>query len=485
MYKNQNKIIGRTEEKRMLEKLYRSQRAEFLAIYGRRRVGKTFLVREFFKDKGVFFEITGSYNVKNIDQLQNFHTEFCALFKNETDYSSPKNWKEALNRLKSNIKKIDKKQKIILFFDELPWLASLKSDFLSALDYMWNRHFSTMGNVLLIVSGSAASWMISNVINNTGGLYGRLSAHLRLLPFNLSETEEYLLSFGIELTKKQICEIYMITGGVPKYLSYLEAGKSATINIHELCFKPQSPLLTEFYKLYHSLFKNAEMHLLIIRALSKKRRGLSRLELLKETSLPNNGKTSEILQELEESGFIMTMPEIGKKSRNMRFYLNDEYSLFYLNWIEPEKGILLQGVEKDYWIKKQTSPSWRSWAGFAFENLCLKHVSQIKEALQIGGVSTTSGYWKSMAKGKKEIEIDLVIDRADSCMNLCEIKFYNVEFVVTKSYAKELMKKKDLFYEHTKTKKALFVTLITPFGVRENANFLSAVENQLSIEALF
>ncbi|NGX33986.1 MAG: hypothetical protein K1060chlam1_00330 [Candidatus Anoxychlamydiales bacterium] len=485
MLASKNSIIGRKDEKKLLEKLYRSQRAEFLAIYGRRRVGKTFLVREFFKDKGVLFEITGSYNVRNSDQLQNFHTEFCALFKNESGSDLPKNWKEALNRIKTSIKKIDKKQKIILFFDELPWLASSKSDFLSALDYMWNRHFSTMPNVLLIVSGSAASWMISNVINNTGGLYGRLSAHLRLLPFNLSETEEYLIAHGIELTKKQICEIYMITGGVPKYLSYLEAGKSATINIHELCFKPQSPLLTEFYKLYHSLFKNAEIHLQVIRVLSKKRRGLTRLELLKEANLSTSGRTSEVLQELEESGFIMTMPEIGKKLREMRYYLNDEYSLFYLNWIEPEKGILLQGVEKDYWIKRQVTPSWRSWAGFAFENLCLKHVSQIKDALQIGGVSTTSGYWKAMVNGKKEIEIDLVIDRADNCMNLCEIKFYNVEFVVTKTYAKELMKKKALFYERTKTKKALFITLITPYGVRENVNFLDAVENQLSVEALF
>lgn len=480
-----DKIIGRKDEKKLLEKLYRSSKAEFLAIYGRRRVGKTFLIREFFKDKGVFFEITGAYNVRNIDQLQNFHLEFCALFKNESDLSIPKNWKEALDRVKSSIKKIDKKQKIVLFFDELPWLASSKSDFLSALDYMWNRHFSTMSNVLLIVSGSAASWMISNVINNTGGLYGRLSAHLRLLPFNLSETEEYLIAHKIDLTKKQICEIYMIIGGVPQYLSYLEAGKSATINIHELCFKPQSPLLTEFHKLYHSLFKNAELHLLIVRALSNKRRGLSRLEMLKGAGLQNSGRIGDILQELEESGFIMTLPEVGKKTRDMRYYLNDEYSLFYLNWIEPEKGSLLQGVEKDYWIKRQTSPSWRSWAGFAFENLCLKHILQIKEALQIGGVSTISGYWKTMINGKKEIEIDLVIDRADNCMNLCEIKFHNVEFAITKTYAKELMKKKALFYERTKTKKALFTTLITPYGVRENANFFDAVENQLSIEALF
>lgn len=480
----ENKIIGRLPEKKILKRLYESKNVEFLAVYGRRRVGKTFLIREFFKDKGIYFEITGSFNASVAEQLQNFHTEYCAFFDSEM-MKPPKNWNEAFVRLKDGIQKIKSSQKIVVFLDELPWRASEKSNFLSALTYAWNRHFSSMSNLLLIVAGSAASWMISNLINNTGGLYGRLSSHLRLLPFNLSETEEYLFSKRIKLPRKQICEIYMVTGGVPKYLSYLEPGLSSTQNIHNLCFKPQSPLLTEFYKLYYSLFKDAKKHLKIVRTLSKKRRGLNRFELLKKTKLSGGGRTSEILSELEESGFILVLPEIGKKVRNMRYYLNDEYTFFYLNWIDENKGALLQGVEKDYWIKHQSTIAWKSWAGFSFESLCLKHILQIKEALKIGGVSTTSGYWAAAKDGKKEVEIDLVIDRSDNCINLCEIKFSDREFVISKEYAKSLIRKKDLFLKKTKTKKALFTTIITPFGTLENQNYLNSVEKQLSLESLF
>ncbi len=480
-----DKVIGRKREKQVLKKLYLSKSAEFLAIYGRRRVGKTHLIRNFFKDKGVFFEITGAFNIKTKEQLENFHTEFSSMFDQKESKNPPKNWREAFNRLKKSVEKIEGEQKVVLFFDELPWLSSSRSGFLSALDYAWNRHFSEMPNVLLIVSGSAASWMISHVINNTGGLYGRLSAHLRLLPFTLAETEEYLKSRGIEISKKQICEIYMATGGVPKYLSYVEGGLSALQNIHQLCFMPQSPLLTEFHKLYYSLFQNAENHLQVMRALASKRRGMARSELLKASKLSNSGQTSQVLKELEESGFIASLPELGKKTRGSRYYLNDEYTLFYLKWIEPNKGNLLRGVEKEYWIKKQSDSSWKSWAGFAFESLCLKHVPQIKEALQIGGVSTSSGYWKSDLNGRKEVEVDLVIDRADQCINLCEIKFCTTEHTVTKSYAEEFNQKKALFQERTKTKKSLFITLITPYGVKENAHFHNVVNNQIKLEALF
>ena len=478
-------IIGRSEEKRILEKLYRSPKAEFLAIYGRRRIGKTYLIRNYFRGKGIFFEITGTFNINCKDQLENFHSEYSALFDGDTYSLPPKNWREAFDRLRKSVKKIKSEQKIVLFFDELPWLASPRSGFLAAIDYAWNRHFSAMPNIFLVVSGSAASWMINRVINNTGGLYGRLSAHLRLLPFSLAETEQYLKSQDIHLPRKQVCEIYMVTGGIPKYLSYLERGFSAASNIHYLCFTPQSPLLTEFHKLYHSLFQDAEKHLQVMRTLAKKRRGMSRTDLIKEAKLNSSGRTSLILRELEESGFIMTLPEVGKKSRGTRYYLNDEYTLFYLKWIEPEKGMLLRGVEKEYWIKKQASSPWKSWAGFAFESLCLKHIPEIKHSLHIGGVSTSSGYWKSDINGKKEFEIDLVIDRADQCINLCEIKFCNEEYSLIKTYAEELSKKKSLFQKRTQTKKGLFVTMITPFKIKENMYTQSVIDHNLSLDALF
>lgn len=481
----QKQIIGRKEEIHLLDRLYRSQNAEFLAVYGRRRIGKTFLITQFFKDKGIFFEITGAPNTTTTEQLINFHDEFCALFTSEAIIKTPKNWSEAFRRLREALKKINPSQKIILFFDELPWLATARSQFLAALDYNWNRHFSRMPNVLLIVCGSAASWMVNQIVNNKGGLYGRLSAHLRLLPFTFSETEEYLQSRGINLPRTQICELYMVTGGVPKYLSYLEQGLSATQCIHSLCFTPQAPLLTEFHKLYHSLFRHPEPHLKIVSALANRRRGLLRSELLKEAQLKDSGRASEILNELLESGFLMMMPQIGKQVREARYYLSDEYSLFYFNWIDPVKSTLLHGVDKDYWITRQNSQAWRIWVGYAFETLCLKHIDKIKNALGISAVSTTSGYWKSVVEGKKESEIDLVIDRADQCINLCEIKFHAESYEMDAAYAKELLRKKELFRKRTKTRKALFTTLITTYGATKNSAYLSSVDNQLTLDQLF
>ena len=485
MKKKSLPVIGRREEKRLLHRLYDSKNAEFLAIYGRRRVGKTYLIRNYFKDQGLFFEITGAHNARTKEQLENFHTEHSALFGNQEGEPSPKSWSEAFNRLRKSIESINSTSKIIVFLDELPWLASPRSGFLAALDYAWNRHFSGMQNVLLIVSGSAASWMINHVVNNTGGLYGRLSAHLRLIPFTLSETEEYLQSRNISLPRKQICEIYMVTGGVPKYLSYIEKGLSATQNIEHLCFKPQSPLLTEFYKLYKSLFHSAETHLQIMKALAKKRRGLPRSELQRSAKLRSKSQTDLVLRELEEAGFIDTLPETNKKSQETSYRISDEYTLFYLKWIEPEKGTILRGVEKDYWVKRSAQPGWSSWAGFAFESLCLKHIGELKMALQIGGVSTKSSYWKAVEDGKIVSEIDLVIDRADQCINLCEIKFCNQEYAITKQYAQDLIRKKDRFQVGTKSKKGLFTTLITPYGVKKNMHYHSCIDHQLTLEAFF
>ncbi len=480
-------IIGREEEKKILQRLYASTRAEFLAVYGRRRIGKTYLITEFFKDKGIFFEITGFPKATRAEQLLNFHREFCALFKKEDGGVPPKDWSEAFHRLQLVLKDYGA-TKIILFFDEMPWLAHKGSNFLGALDYFWNRHASRMPNVFLVVCGSAASWMIHHVLNSKGGLYGRLSAHIRLRPFKLAEVEKYLHAQHIDLNRKQICELYMVAGGVPKYLSHLERGNSAAQLIHQLCFTSQAPLLTEFHKLYHSLFSKPEAHIAIIKALAQKRKGLTRQELNKALGSETSRATTKILRELEESGFIALIPELGKKVKDSLFVLTDEYSLFYLDWIDDAKHRILQNDDPSYWIKQEASSSWESWAGYAFESICLKHIYNIKEALKIGGVLTQESHWRFVASpgnAEKGVQIDLVIDRADQCINLCEIKFSNKRFVVTKQYAEELERKKRIFKEKTKTKKAVFVTLITPYGAEENSHYLSIVDNQLSVDHLF
>lgn len=475
------KIIGRKQEIRILERLYQSKKAEFLAIYGRRRIGKTFLIHQFFKDSSVYFEVTGSHKASKTEQLANFYREFVALFKQEADIRlPPKSWGEAFYELKEAISTIPASQKIILFFDELPWLASPKSGFLQALDYFWNRHASRMPNVLIIVCGSAASWMIKKVINNRGGLHGRLSAEIRLQPFSLSEVDQFLHEHHIHLTHKQVAEIYMATGGVPKYLTYIERGQSSAQIINSLCFMPQSPLLQEFHKLYESLFDDAQKHVKIVRLLGEHHYGMKQMELFRTAGLSIGGRSQELLEELEASGFIVRSPHYGKQTKDRSCRLVDEYSLFYLTWIDPVKHNLLRGSDKNYWHKLHSTPPWNAWAGYVFETICLQHVRKIKEALEIGGISTNESHWRC-----EGAQIDLVIERADQCINLCEINFYNSVYVMTRKDAEDLERKKKLFYESTKTKKAIFITLITPYGADENEYYLRIVDNQLTLDALF
>lgn len=473
-------IIGREKERAILTKLLHSKKAEFLAIYGRRRIGKTFLIHEFFKDKGIYLLVTGTKKAPKSEQLKNFYRGLCALFPNANQEERPKEWSDAFDMLLKEIQKLNPSTKFILFMDELPWLATAKSGLLPALDYFWNHHLSRMPNVILIVCGSAAHWMIKKVINDKGGLHGRLSAQIRLEAFTLTETEHFLIEQGTRFKRKQLIELYMAIGGIAKYLTQILPGKSPTQIINELCFSPNGSLFTEFSKLYASLFESPESHISIVRALAKKRKGLLLHDLLKEANLSQGGGSTDILLELEEAGFIMTLPAFGKQSKERLFRLMDEYSLFYLSWVEEVKSSILRDFDKEYWNKMSKTPAWLTWAGHTFENICLKHSGKIKEALGLGGITTWESHWKN-----KEAEIDLVIDRADDCINLCEIKFCNDEFKITKSYAKVLERKKKIFQKVTGTRKTIFLTMITPFGVIENSHYVGLVDQQLTLDALF
>jgi len=481
-------IIGRQAEQAVLNKLYKQSNAVFLALYGRRRVGKTYLIDEFFRDKGIFFELTGSKKASKKEQLRNFFHEFLTLFPQNQTKAAPEDWGEAFHYLHQAIETIDQQQKIIIFLDELPWLAAPRSGFLGALEYIWNRHFSRRKNLILIVCGSAASWMIKKVINNKAGLYGRLTLSLPLYPFNLREMEQFLKAKHVELDRKQIVELFMVTGGIGAYLNHIVPGQSVAQNINQLCFRPSAPLFLEFNNLFQSLFSHSEKHLSIIKALAMKRRGLTQKALLKAANLPASGRTTEVLDELSTCGFIAALPTFGKVLKERKFRLVDEYSYFYLSWIQPVYLAILRGSNTEYWQQIFTSSSWLSWAGYAFENTCLKHIIKIKQALGIAAVNTTAAYWQYIPKKNSEetgAEIDLIIDRADGCINLCEIKFCNAEFKIDKAYAKNLLNKKEVFREKTGTKKSLFTTLITPFGTIENSHYQSTVQNQITLDDLF
>jgi AAA+ ATPase superfamily predicted ATPase len=468
-----NTIFGRGNEIKILEQLLNSPKPEFLAIYGRRRVGKTYLIHEYFKDKGLYFCVTGSMNSNKKLQLRKFYRELLNIFPDLRDLKEPNDWDEALYALKEAILKIDKSKKVIIFFDELPWLASNRSGFLQALEYIWNQYLSHLNNVLVVVCGSAANWIIKKVINNKGGLYGRLSEVIKLSAFNLDETEKFLISQNIKLSHKQITELYMTLGGIAKYLTYVKPGESVAQTINRLCFTPQGQLVGEFNNLYQSLFEDSQKHVQIIKELAKKKNGVFQKDLLESLKMSSGGQFSSIIEELEESGFIATSPEFNKKLKDKRIWLVDEYSYFYICWMEPTKSSIILGNDRDYWLKINIDPRWKTWAGYAFESICFKHVAQIKRKLGIAAVLTQEFQWSYRPKDQSEkgAQIDLIIDRKDDCINLCEIKFHQTEFTIDQNYARELQRKIDVFREQTKTTKTIFLTLITPYGVRKNEYF--------------
>lgn len=476
-------IFARERELKILERLYRSGKPEFLAVYGRRRVGKTFLIREFFKGKGLYFSLTGIKGARISKQLRNFVEEFKRVFK-PSKYTPPKDWFEAFSQLRKAIETVKGKDRLILFFDELPWLATPRSGFLEDLDHFWNNYVSGNPRVVMIVCGSAASWMIKKIIQNKGGLHGRLTAEMRLLPFSLQETEQFLHQQGIALNRRAVVDIYMAIGGVPKYLSYVRKGQSALHTINHLCFG--GPLENEFDELYSSLFEHSHRHISIVKTLAKHPGGLTKVEIATKTGLSAGGGMNLVLEELEQSGFILSIRNFGKQKKESRFRLMDEYSLFYLKWAAKAQEANLRAHNEKFWINVSNSPLGLSWAGYAFEMLCLKHLPSIKEALGIAGVLTTASGWlyKPSKKQDKGTQIDLLIDRADNCINLCEIKYCNEEFTIDKACDKNLRDKKSLFNKYTKTKKSVFLTLITPYGIHNNS-YCNTVDVSLTLDALF
>ena len=480
-----SQIIARQQEIKTLNKINSSGKPEFLAIYGRRRVGKTFLIREFFRNQGTYFHITGVKDTPMKKQLRNFMDEFKRVFKTHS-IISPKDWQEAFSLLRDAIDETPGSERIILFFDELPWLATHRSGFLQDLDYFWNRYLSTNNRIVLTVCGSAAAWMIRKIVQHKGGLHGRLTATIQLKPFDLAETELFIKSQGVNLDRRQIIEIYMAIGGIPKYLTYVERGLSSMQLINKICFN--GPLVNEFEELYSSLFEDYDRYVLIVRSLAKRNQGLTKTEISESTGITAGGGMNVILEDLERSGFILLIPYLGKIKKNLRYRLLDEYSLFYIKWIEKAKTLNIGGVDSNFWINMEGSPESRAWAGYTFEGICMKHLPAIKEVLGISGVITqTSGWFYKPTKktSDKGAQIDLVIDRADNCINLCEIKFSNDEFIITKSYEQELRQRKSIFIDKTDTKKTIFLTFITLYGISKEAGYFGIVDKELTMNDLF
>ena len=470
-----NNIIGRIEEIQRLTDYVNSDKAEFLVIYGRRRVGKTFLVKQFFKEKFTFY-LSGAENASKKQQLFNFSV---ALNKcSGMDFSPVDSWQKAFVQLEKYLQNVKTRGRKVIFIDEMPWLDNAKSGFLSAFEYFWNTYASSKKEIFLVVCGSATSWIMNKIIRNRGGLHNRVTCQFFLQPFTLHETEQFLKSKKIVLSRFQIAECYMIMGGIPYYLEQLEKRYSLEQNIDNLFFKRSNTLRNEFSKIYSSLFKSPQKYMQIVEILAQKRKGLLREEIVKFLKIPDGGGLTAILEELVLCGFISVNNNFSTAKNNKLYQLIDFYSLFYTHFEKDGKI-----SDQNFWTNTINTPLHNAWTGFSFELLCQSHMEQIRRKLGISGVITYTSSWRSRSEDDN-VQIDLIIDRNDNVINICEIKFSRKEFVIAKEYDKNLRNKVWTFVENTHTKKAVHITMITTYGLKHN-EFRGNIQSEVTLDDLF
>ena len=471
-------MIGRKKEIEQLKKLYCSNRPELVAVYGRRRVGKTFLINETFKNN-FFFKHSGlsldesEDNKKTKIQLKSF-SKSLSLYGMDVD-KEIEDWFEAFFYLTKFIMQSEDKSRKVIFIDELPWLDTKGSNFISAFEGFWNSFACARKDLLVIICGSATSWIENNLINNTGGLYGRVTYEIKLNPFNLCETKEFLESNGVNYSLYDITQAYMIFGGIPYYLNYIDNRSSLAQNVDNLFFKKNGLLSLEFDRLFDSVFSFSEKAKAIIQLLSTNNIGFSRMEIAKKLGLSDGGILSKYLNSLEASDFIIKYVPFNFSKRDIHYKLVDPFCIFFI------KFVLDKSEKENLWVEDSTSQKISSWRGYAFENVCFNHISQIKFALGILGVSTTTSAFYNKEDG---YQIDLMIIRKDNIINLCEIKFYSEEFKVTKDYFLAINRRTNLLKEKINKKYTIMNTLISTYGLFKNEYYFS-FSNSIILEDLY
>ena len=477
-----DKLIGRVREMRELDRACQSKRSELVILYGRRRVGKTFLVRSYFHDTDDF-HFVGAHNKKQAVQLSNFRK---ALIRyGYADAPELKDWTQAFDCLAELLEKSQSARKIV-FIDEMPWIDAKQSDFLTSFEYFWNGWVAERDDIVLVACGSATSWMKEKLEQNQGGLHNRKTRKIYLRPFTLHECQEYLLNQGIDWDEYQITQCYMVIGGVPYYLSLLRPELSLPQNIDELFFRRNADLREEFNELYPALFKKADRYIAVVRFLATNRQGFQRADIEKATGFSGGGLT-KILQNLERCDFISTYSQYGCNKKMTLYRLCDFYTIFYLKYVENDNS-----RDEQFWSHHCNDRGVESWEGFTFEQICLAHLDQIKQGLGISGMATESSAWRYVVKKneaeddtrKRGTQIDLVIKRADKIIHLCEMKFASSEYTITADYAEKLRYRQGLFMNENKLKHGTVFTFVTPYGVAKG-KYSSMLHSELTLQDLF
>ena len=478
-------MIGRKKELQRLKDLYNSNKAELVAIYGRRRVGKTYLVNECFKGK-ILFRHAGLSPVEMDDmpggsplrkQLKHFYNSL--LLHGMKRSRCPDNWLDAFLMLELFLESKDKGKRILVFLDELPWMDTQKSGFITAFEGFWNSWACCHDNVMVVVCGSATSWIMDKLINNHGGLYGRVTYEIKLSPFTLKECEDFFREKRIKISKYDIIQAYMITGGIPYYLGYYEKGLSLAQNVDHLFFEKNAPLKNEYERLFNSVFSNSEMMKALVELLNTKNSGYTRAEISGKSGYSKGGTLSEALKALAASDFVIRYTPFGMGKREACYKLVDPFCIFYLKFVKGQDGL-----DASFWQKNIVSHQVVSWRGIAFENICFNHAEQIKIALGISGVSTRQSAWSKRADDEDGTQIDLLIERNDHVVNMCELKFYNKDFVVDKYYHRTLETRQGLLEEAIPRGMIVHSTLVTTYGLKYN-EYSGDFDSVITMEDLF
>lgn len=476
-------IIGRKKEQKTLGELYNSKQAEFVVVYGRRRVGKTFLVREYFEGNFTFhhtalspFEMTENDSELLLKQQLRVFGESLRAFGDYHD-GTPEDWIQAFSWLREFLVRQPKRKRTLVFLDELPWMDTPRSGFVTAFEHFWNGWGAGQHNLMLIVCGSAASWINDKLLNNTSGLYGRTTCEIHLSPFSLSECKSFFKSRNVVMDDYDLLQCHMIMGGIPYYMSYVEKGMSLAQNIDNLFFSKGGKLQLEFGRLFRSLFVDSGKYENIVRFLSKKRDGYTRKEITEGLKINSGGGLTNMLQSLEASDFIIRYVPFGGSTRDTHYKLIDLFSMFYLFFIDSK-----QTINPTFWQDNIHSQSLNAWRGCSFEEVCYSHQNQIKSALGISGVHCEIMPWRSKTDDDHS-QIDMLIDRDDRVINVCEMKFSSNDYVIDKQYDAELRGKIESFVTQTKTKKNPHLTLITTYGLKPN-QYSGKVQNVVTMEDL-
>lgn len=472
-------IIGRAYEFSLLETAMKSPESEFIIVYGRRRVGKTYLVNQYFGNRFAF-KVTGVYKKSTDVQLERFNNEIENCFG--VSVPVPANWYKAFDLLRECLRDIPSGEKKVVFIDEMPWMDTEGSDFVSALEQFWNGWASAEGDIILIACGSATSWMTNKLLGDKGGLFNRSSTRMFVRPFTLCETEQYLQSRGMEWTRYDIAQCYMIMGGIPFYLKQLNPAWSPARNIDNIFFREKGLLWDEFDHLYATLFKQPENHIAVVAALASKKMGLTRKEIIEHTKLHDNGNLTTILDNLADSEFIRPYNYYGKKKQDTVYQLTDFYTMFYFSHIKDNYG-----RDAHFWTNSTDNPSRRAWAGYTFEQLCLYHIEQIRRKIGISAVQCNVSAWFHKPEGEEKTrgaQIDLLIDRRDRVTNVCEMKYSINDFVIDKNYADQLRNKMETFRRESGTRNALHLTMVTTYGVKPNM-YSNMVQSEVTLDDLF